>query len=102
MVEKIAHGNFGFKVTAASYDLTEDGVANYVLHVVGPKDISFTLKDRYSSIREFQSIVKKYISKADVTPTFPNKKYFGNKSHNFCSNEHNSFPSFYRRSWLSH
>ena len=67
-----------FKVTVVKHELTEEGFANYVIYVVGPKDISFHLKDRYSSIREFQSMVKRQIGSADGTPTFPKKKYIGN------------------------
>lgn len=42
-----------FKVTVVKHELSPEGFANYVIYVVGPKDISFHLKDRYSSIREF-------------------------------------------------
>ena len=54
MVEK---GNLpvtvDFKVTVVKYEITADNFAVYTIKVVGPRDISFHLKDRYSSIREF-------------------------------------------------
>ena len=50
----------------------------YLIKVVGPKDISFHIRDRYSSIREFQSMVKKYIPSTDGTPNYPKKRFWGN------------------------
>jgi len=50
----------------------------YLIKVVGPKDISFHIRDRYSSLREFQSMVKKYIPSTDGTPNFPKKRFWGN------------------------
>ena len=67
-----------FKVTVVKHEVTRDNFANFIIKVVGPKDISFHLKDRYSSIREFQSMVKRQIGSADGTPSFPKKKIFGN------------------------
>ena len=42
-----------FKVTIVKYDIVENQYASYLIKVVGPKDISFHIQDRYSSIREF-------------------------------------------------
>ena len=42
-----------FKVQVVNYEVTRDGYAVYVIKVVGPQDISFHLKDRYSSMRDF-------------------------------------------------
>ena len=50
----------------------------YILKIIGPRDISFHLKDRYSSMREFQAMVKRQIGSSDGMPTFPKKKIFGN------------------------
>lgn len=71
-----------FKVTVVKHEVT-DGYAVYIIKVVGPRDISFHLKDRYSSIREFQAMVKRQIGSADGTPTFPKKKYIGNMENQF-------------------
>ena len=67
-----------FNVSVVKHQVTREGHAEYIIKVIGPRDISFHLKDRYSSIREFQSMVKKQIGSADGTPNFPKKKYIGN------------------------
>ena len=56
----------------------QNNYAVYRIKVVGPRDISFHLLDRYSSLREFQAMVKRNIGSSDGMPTFPKKKYFGN------------------------
>ena len=48
-----------FNVSVVKHQVTREGHAEYIIKVIGPRDISFHLKDRYSSIREFQSMVKK-------------------------------------------
>ena len=68
-----------FNVSVVKHTVERDGFANYVVKVVvQPREISFHLKDRYSSMREFQSMVKRQIGSADGTPNFPKKKYIGN------------------------
>ena len=68
-----------FRVTVVSHELVpNENYAIYVIKVLGPRDITFHLKDRYSSIREFQAMVKRQIGSADGTPTFPKKKLWGN------------------------
>ena len=42
-----------FKVQVVNYEVTREGFAVYVIKVIGPQDISFHLKDRYSSMRDF-------------------------------------------------
>ena len=42
-----------FKVQVVKYEISRDGYAVYVIKVIGPQDISFHLKDRYSSLRDF-------------------------------------------------
>ena len=42
-----------FKVQVVNYEVTRENFAVYVIKVIGPQDISFHLKDRYSSMREF-------------------------------------------------
>ena len=65
------------------HEVTRDGFAQYIIKVIGPRDISFHLRDRYSSLREFQSMVKRQIGSADGTPNFPRKKYIGNMEPQF-------------------
>ena len=83
MVENQKGGNnivntVDFSVSVVKHTVERDGFANYIIKVVAPRDISFHLKDRYSSMREFQSMVKRQIGSADGTPNFPKKKYIGN------------------------
>ena len=42
-----------FKVTIIDHDVVDNQYVSYYIKVVGPKEISFHIKDRYSSIREF-------------------------------------------------
>lgn len=68
-----------YKVTVVKYEITRTGGhAEYIIKVVGPQDIAFHLRDRYSSLREFQSMIKRNIGSADGCPSFPKKKYIGN------------------------
>lgn len=59
------------------YD-TDDGHADFIFKVVGPNNISFHIKDRYSSIRQFQSLLRKDLDdriKISNLPQFPKKKF---------------------------
>ena len=42
-----------FKVQVVNFEMAREGYAVYILKIVGPRDISFHLRDRYSSLREF-------------------------------------------------
>ena len=56
----------------------EEGHANFVYKVVAPLGISFHIKDRYSSMRQFQSLLKKDLDDKVNTaslPPFPKKKF---------------------------
>lgn len=67
-----------YKVTVVKYEISRQGFAEYFIKVVGPSDIAFHIKDRYSSLREFQGMIKRNIGSADGCPSFPKKKLFGN------------------------
>ena len=67
-----------FKISIVKHDVVDNAYAVYLIKVVGPKDIAFHIRDRYSSIREFQSMVKKNIESTDGTPNFPKKRFWGN------------------------
>lgn len=58
MVETL-QSSVTLKVTVVNYEVTRDNFCNYTIKVVGPRDISFHIKDRYSSLREFQAMVKR-------------------------------------------
>ena len=42
-----------YKVTVIDYSISRQGHAEYFIKVVGPVDIAFHIKDRYSSLRDF-------------------------------------------------
>ena len=65
-------------MTVVKYEISPENYAVYIIKVVGPRDISFHVRDRYKSLRDFQAMVKRKIGSADGTPTFPKKKYIGN------------------------
>ncbi len=65
------------------------GHADFVFKVVGPNSVSFHCKDRYSSMREFQSMLKKNLDnsiKINDLPQFPKKKYMGALDDAFLEN----------------
>ena len=69
--------------------IVSNGHADFVFKVVGPKSVSFHLKDRYSSMREFQSMLKKNLDssiKLNDLPAFPKKKYMGSLDQAFLEN----------------
>ena len=69
--------------------------------MVGPRDIVFHIKDRYSSLREFQTLIKKNIESSDGTPSFPKKKFFGNLDNNFLETRKNQL-SLFLNTFLAH
>jgi len=66
-----------FSVAVVKHELSTN-ICTYTIKVVGPRSISFHIRDRYSSLREFQSMVKRSIGSVDVLPSFPKKKLWGN------------------------
>mmetsp|Transcript_21063 Transcript_21063/g.25886 ORF Transcript_21063/g.25886 Transcript_21063/m.25886 type:complete len:93 (+) Transcript_21063:3-281(+) len=84
MVEKGGPGQgVDFSVAVVKHDVTDRNYCNYTIKVVGPRGISFHIQDRYSSLREFQSMVKRSIGSVDVLPSFPKKKLWGNMEPGF-------------------
>ena len=67
------------------YEVIDNAYAIYNIKVLGPRDITFHIKDRYSSLRDIQGFIKKSIESSDGTPSFPKKKFFGNLEPNFLS-----------------
>lgn len=49
----------GYQVQYLRHSLVDDSYVEYIFKIVAPGDFSFSIKDRYSSIRSFYSIVKK-------------------------------------------
>ena len=66
-----------YKVQMIRYN-TENGHAEFIFKVVGPNNISFHIKDRYSAMRQFQSLLKKDLDDSvnvSSLPPFPKKKF---------------------------
>ncbi len=47
-----------YKVQFVKHEV-QDGHASYLVKVVAPGNIIFHIRDRYSSMRNFQSLIKK-------------------------------------------
>ena len=92
-----------FTVKVVKHEVSGDNYAIYVIRVVvqGPRDIAFDMKDRYSSIREFQALVKRNIGSADGCPPFPKKKYIGNMERAFLTQREQQL-SLFLQTFLSH
>ena len=74
-----------YKVSMIRYE-THAGHADFIFKVVGPTNISFHIKDRYSSMRTFQSILKKDLDDSfsmKTLPAFPKKKLLNTMTNQF-------------------
>ena len=72
-----------WNVTVVNYEVTSDKVVNYKIKVDGPRDITFHIIDRYSSLRELQWVIKLTSKSSKGWPNFPKKKLFGNTEPSF-------------------
>ena len=72
-------------VTVANHEVTQENYCNYIIKVVCPGHlVSFEIKDRYSSLREFtQAVITIIGSDAKGIPSFPKKTLWGNMEPNF-------------------
>ena len=52
--------NITYKVQMIKYKVN-NGHAEFVMKVIGPQSISFHVIDRYSSMRNFQSLLRKSV-----------------------------------------
>jgi len=70
-----------YQVTFIKRQETADGHVEYLVKVNAPGGHSFHFRDRYSSMRAFQSMIKKTFSVNifNQLPQFPPKKAFGAK-----------------------
>ena len=48
-----------FRVAGVTHEIAKEGHALFLVKFFGPYDISFTFKDRYSSLNDFQEKIKK-------------------------------------------
>jgi hypothetical protein len=81
-----------FNVTVVRFDVSDH--ATYLIKIIGPKNISFHIRDRYSMLREMQSQVKNDIRNAKALPEFPGKKMFGNLDEAFLAQRRTSLEVF--------
>ena len=72
--------------------------AEYLFKIVAPNDISFELRDRYSSMRSFYGIIRNTLSEGQLSglPNFPPKKAFGHMKPQFLQNRQNQLENFYK------
>ena len=83
---------------------TNNGHAEFIFKVAGPNGISFHIIDRYSSMRAFQSLLRKDLDDSinlNDLPTFPKKKMFNTMDTAFLDNRmanlSNFFNEFFKR-----
>jgi hypothetical protein len=81
-----------FKVTVVRFDVSDH--ATYLIKIIGPKNISFHIRDRYSMLREMQNQVKNNIRNGKSLPEFPAKKMFGNLDEAFLAQRRTSLEVF--------
>jgi hypothetical protein len=76
---------------------TDQGYIVYLVKVIAPGGHSFHFKDRYSSMRNFQSLLRKSLSVAAINqlPKFPPKKTFGSKDEDFVNQRSVQLQQFF-------
>ena len=70
---------FAYKVQMIRHN-AQDGHADFIFKVLAPNGVSFHIMDRYSSMRQFQSLLKKDLDDSvnlNNLPQFPKKRYVG-------------------------
>ena len=91
-----------YKVQMIKYS-KDGGHAEFFFRVLGPNQISFHVIDRYSSMRQFQSLLKKdlddSVNLGDL-PAFPKKRYVGSLEDAFLEQRMGSLGQFFN-SFLS-
>ena len=88
--------NLSFNVAMIKF-AKKEGHVNYIFKVVGPRDISFHLEDRYSSIRSFQQTVIRNLDdnvSLKSVPKFPAKKYMNSLNDQFLDNRMTQLGNF--------
>ena len=91
-----------YRVQFIKYELIK-GFTEYLIKVIAPGNISFHLRDRYSSMRNFQSLMKKNMPIRNFRglPSFPPKKLFNNTDQTFLNQRLKSLENFFNN-FLSH
>ena len=70
--------DISYKVTFVEYDIIDKKYTKYLSRKDTSHGLTFQIRDRFSSIRAFQSAIKKKIPVRTSIPDFPSKKYVGN------------------------
>ncbi len=81
-------------------EYTKDkGFAEFLFKVIGPNNITFHLKDRYSRLRSSFSIFKKQIPEKSVKafPSFPKKKLFNKMDSSFLDQRMKHLEHFFNK-----
>ena len=75
----------------------QNGFAVYLVKVMAPNSITFHIRDRYSSMRNFQSMLRKKFSLKtfDGFPSFPKKTLFTKLSDEFLTQRMNQMQNFF-------
>ena len=82
-LEKIDFDKVTYMFEATGYKVCQDHT-QFIFKVTTPSGVAFQICDRYSSIRSFYEVVKKYLGDdAKYLPKFPPKKMFGSKEVGF-------------------
>jgi hypothetical protein len=78
MEQEIELSKVTFKYTMINFKV-EEGHAEFTIKVLGPVGITFHIIDRYSSMRDFATLLKNNLTGVDLAdlPSFPKKKIMG-------------------------
>ena len=86
-----------FKVQFIRHE-NRDGHIEYLYKVIGPNNITFDLRDRYSSMRRFQQQIRDQLNLRQMAgvPNFPPKKTFGNMEAEFLRTRQTGLENFFK------
>jgi hypothetical protein len=75
----------------------EDSHAEFIIKVLASNGITFHLADRYSSLRQFQSLVRKDLDRVNFNflPRFPEKKLLGKMDPKFLQDRMTQLGLFF-------
>jgi hypothetical protein len=86
-----------YQVTFMKHEESAEGHIEYLVKINAPGNYSFHFRDRYSSMRAFQSMIKKSfpVNVFNQLPQFPPKKAFGAKAEAFISGRSAQLQQFF-------
>ena len=83
-----------YKFTFIKYQGKDDHIS-YLIKVFAPGGITFTIQDRYSSMKKFQDDILSSVRVNKDLPSFPKKKLFGNKKEEFLRKRQRELESYF-------